>query len=338
MTQVLSERQGQLLDYLRKLYDAGESLPPNRQICQGLACSEGELRAAARSLRRLGYIEEAPESTDDLRYRILRNRDGSPLSAARPSYLRPLGAGAHARPSQARDPGPGELTPTESRVLSLIHGFFKMQGYPPTLADLADRSLTAGVTQFHKHVVSLADKRWIERLDGSARAIRLKPCAFRLLGPISFGLPVASTEDTQAQVLVVGEIAAGEARYVGDQGTLEELQVPVRLLRKYDRTELFALRVVGLSMVDRGLQPGDYLVVRAQPHVESGEITAALIDEADPGATVKTYRERAGRPWLEPGNAAMGLEPIPAEDVALQGKVIALLRFYEAPPLGTRMG
>jgi repressor LexA len=177
-------------------------------------------------------------------------------------------------------------------------------------------------------VVSLADKRWIERLDGSARAIRLRPCAFQLLGPISFGTPVADTEALQAQVLVIGEIAAGEARYVGDQGSMEELHVPVRLLRRYDRTELFALRVVGQSMVDRGLQPGDYLVVRAQPRVESGEITAALVDEASPGATVKTYRERRGRAWLEPGNAAMGLEPIPAEDVTLQGKVIALLRFY----------
>jgi DNA-binding transcriptional MocR family regulator len=147
MPQVLSEREGQLLDYLRKLYDESEALPPNRQICRDLSCSEGELRAAARTLTRLGYIEEAPDTTDELRYRILRNRDGSPFSAARPSYLRPLRTGAQVQPGQTDDLGPRKLTPTELRVLRLIHGFFRKQGYPPTLADLAERSLTAGVTQ-----------------------------------------------------------------------------------------------------------------------------------------------------------------------------------------------
>lgn len=205
------------------------------------------------------------------------------------------------------------------------------------MADLDARSLTAGETQLRNHLRSLTDKHWIERQDGSARAIKLKPCAFRALGPIVLG-EEGGTGAWQPQIHVLGEIAAGQARYVGDQMPLEVLEVPARLLRSYDRTELFAAHVVGQSMVERGLLPGDYLVIRAQPQAESGEIVTAVVDGSTPGATVKTYQQREGRVFLEPANAEMGLEPIPAEGVMLQGKVIALLRFYEDQKVGSRIG
>jgi repressor LexA len=337
MARILSDRQQQLLDYLRTRYEANEPLPPKRQICKELGLVESELHGATRILERFGYIEEAPDALDGPPYRVLLDREGKPLPRARPSYLQGTRA-AQEHPGQPDGDAPGKLTQMESRVLRLIHAFFRERGYPPTLADLDARSLTTGGTQLRNHFIRLADKGWIERLDGGARAIRLKPCAFQLLGPICFGRPAVVTDDSQAQILVLGEIAAGRGRYVGDQIPMEELHVPIRLIRKYDRTELFAVRVVGRSMVERGLQPGDYLVVHAQPQVESGELVTALVDEGDPKATVKMYRKQDDRAWLEPANARMGLAPIPVDGATLQGKVIALLRFYEDQPIRSSIG
>jgi repressor LexA len=337
MTKALSDQQRRLLDYLRERYQARDVLPLKQQIARELRWPEGELTLAARALVAQNYIEETLDGSDGPSYRVLRDGDGNRLPPARPPYL----PSARTRPrSTLDDPenaDAGKPTPAEWRVLRHIHAFLRHNGYPPTLAELDSRSLTAGGTQLRNHIRSLTDKHWIDREDGSARAIRLKPCAFRALGPIVFG-EAAATEASQPRIPVLGEIAAGRARYVGDETPVEGLEVPARLLRRYDRTELFAARVVGRSMVDRGLFPGDYLVIRAQPQVESGEIVAALVDEGAPGATVKAYREREGRVWLEPANAEMGLAPIPADEVTLQGKVIALLRFYEEQKVGFRIG
>jgi repressor LexA len=329
MAKGLSDQQRRPLDYLRIRYEAADVLPPKRQICKELRCSDGELAAAIRALTSQGYIKDILDVTDGFLYQVLRDENGNPV-VTRLRYLPSGRTRAHTSLHHPENVDPGKLTPAEWRVLRLIHAFLRHNGYPPTLADLDARSLTAGETQLRNHLRSLTDKHWIERQDGSARAIRLKPCAFRALGPIVFG-EEGGTGATQPQIRVLGEIAAGQARY-------EVLEVPARLLRSYDRTELFAARVVGQSMVERGLLPGDYLVIRAQPQAESGEIVAALVDESIPGATVKTYQEREGRVWLEPANAEMGLKPIPADGVTLQGKVIALLRFYEDQKVGSRIG
>ncbi len=63
----------------------------------------------------------------------------------------------------------------------------------------------------------------------------------------------------------------------------------------------FAVRVVGDSMIDAGIFPGDIAVVDRSRTAGDRTIILAILDGE---FTIKRYRERGNRRWLEPENAA----------------------------------
>ena len=63
----------------------------------------------------------------------------------------------------------------------------------------------------------------------------------------------------------------------------------------------FAVRVVGDSMIDAGIFPGDIAVVDRSKTATDGTIVLAVLDGE---FTIKRYRQRGERRWLEPENKA----------------------------------
>jgi repressor LexA len=84
----------------------------------------------------------------------------------------------------------------------------------------------------------------------------------------------------------------------------------------------FLLTVKGESMIEAGILPGDFVVVRRQQDARNGEIVVALVDEED--ATVKRFFRDGGRVRLQPENQTM--EPLYPERVAILGVVVGVLR------------
>jgi repressor LexA len=83
---------------------------------------------------------------------------------------------------------------------------------------------------------------------------------------------------------------------------------------------LFAVKVVGDSMVNASIFDGDYVVVRQQDSADNGDIVAALLDEED--ATVKTFHQVNDDVWLMPQNPSY--QPIPGDRCRrIMGKVVA---------------
>ena len=77
-------------------------------------------------------------------------------------------------------------------------------------------------------------------------------------------------------------------------------------------------------MREAGILDGDYVIVRAQPTAENGEIVAALLGEE---ATVKRFFQETDRIRLQPEHPTM--EPILADEqhpVQVLGKVVAVFR------------
>jgi repressor LexA len=79
-------------------------------------------------------------------------------------------------------------------------------------------------------------------------------------------------------------------------------------------------------MVEAGILPGDYVVVRRQATAQNGDIVVALAgdDEATEEATVKRFFRQDGRVRLQPENSA--LEPLFPDHVTILGKVIGVFR------------
>jgi repressor LexA len=121
---------------------------------------------------------------------------------------------------------------------------------------------------------------------------------------------------------IVGRVAAGTPILATEN--LEGYLEIDRLLG--DRSNLFVLRVKGDSMEDRQIYEGDYVIVRAQPWVEHGDVGVVVIDEE---VTVKTILHRRTGLWLKPENQQRGYPSIrsrPQQHVRIVGKVIVVFR------------
>jgi repressor LexA len=76
-------------------------------------------------------------------------------------------------------------------------------------------------------------------------------------------------------------------------------------------------------MIDAHICDGDIVVVRRQENADDGQIVVALLE--DGSATLKRYRRlKNGKVMLIPANPA--LQPITLDKVAIQGKVIGIIR------------
>ncbi len=62
----------------------------------------------------------------------------------------------------------------------------------------------------------------------------------------------------------------------------------------------FLFTVSGDSMIDLGIFEGDKVIIQKTNTAKNGDIVVAFIDG---GYTLKTYRNKDGKIWLEPANA-----------------------------------
>lgn len=120
-----------------------------------------------------------------------------------------------------------------------------------------------------------------------------------------------------ALVPLVGRIAAG-APILAEETVEDMLPLPRQLVGE---GRLFALKVVGDSMIEAAICDGDIVIIRQMGSADHGDIVAALLDGE---ATVKRLRREDGRVWLMPHNPAY--QPIAGDDATILGKVVAVLR------------
>ncbi len=128
-----------------------------------------------------------------------------------------------------------------------------------------------------------------------------------------------SDEVTYAPVL--GIVAGGSPIYANQ----EVLGYEAVSLDLPSGSEYFYLRVVGDSMKDARILPGDLLYVHAQENLDNGQIGVILVDDE---ATVKRFYQENGIVTLKPANPSF--KPLVFDEkefkqhqVKILGKVIA---------------
>ncbi len=86
----------------------------------------------------------------------------------------------------------------------------------------------------------------------------------------------------------------------------------------------FCVNVVGDSMIDAGICDGDMVVVEKGESVRDGDIVVANVDG---DFTLKYYRIKNGKIWLEPANSNYP-NIIPQNELTIVGLVTGLVRKY----------
>ena len=200
-----------------------------------------------------------------------------------------------------------DLTKRQQEIFDFIKVYSAKFGYPPTVRDIGKAVGLASSSTVHAHLANLeklgllrrdpTKPRAIEMLDRAVEQVKsiVRPDGLPLLGQVAAGSPVLAEENIEEYVSV--PTLAG-----GDEGQ-------------------FILRVRGESMIDAGILPDDYVVVRKQETAQDGEIIVALVGEE---ATVKRFFREDDHIRLQPENATM--EPIRTRDVKVLGRVVGLFR------------
>lgn len=205
------------------------------------------------------------------------------------------------------------LTKRQKQVLDFIAKFVEDNGYCPSYDEIARGLELASLATVHKHISVLESKNYLKRGFNQSRSLELaprymqeqrraKPAAMEvpLRGYIAAGMPVEAVEQRES---------LNFADFLGSGNT-------------------FALEVRGQSMIDDHICDGDVVLIERSQQANDGEIVAALVDGSE--TTLKRfYRESAGMVRLQPANSALNPILLPARDVQIQGRLLAVLRKYK---------
>ncbi len=205
------------------------------------------------------------------------------------------------------------LTKRQKEVLDFIANFVDENGYCPSYEEIAGGLDLASLATVHKHISMLEAKNYLKRGFNQSRSLELTPKYLQehrrhkpvlpeipLLGRIAAGTPVEAVE--QHEVLNFADFA-------GSGNT-------------------FALEVRGNSMIEDHICDGDLILVEKVQQALDGDIVVALVGGAE--TTLKRfYRESEERVRLQPANSTLAPIVVPASEVQIQGRLLAVLRKYK---------
>lgn len=205
---------------------------------------------------------------------------------------------------------PEKLSKRQQQVYDYIESYIQQKDYGPTVREIGEALELSSPSTVHVHLNTLEQKGYITRDPMKSRSISLtsKPDA-PVLGGESFSNSVS--------LPLVGRVAAGEP-LLAEQNIESVMMLPTELVGD---SASFILSVHGDSMVEVGINDGDYVVVKQQNVAYNGEIIVALVED---GATVKRFYKEDGHVRLQPENSSM--EPIIVDDCTIVGKVVAVMR------------
>ncbi|MBN2362270.1 MAG: transcriptional repressor LexA [Deltaproteobacteria bacterium] len=188
-----------------------------------------------------------------------------------------------------------ELTDRQAEVLRFIERRIVEQGYPPTLREIGEELGIRSLNGVNDHLKALERKGLLARDGHRSRALAL---ARRSDGLVRAALAAGRT----VTVPLCGRVAAGEPILAVEQA---EQSVTIDSFLVGDATRVYALKVVGDSMIEDGIFDGDFLFVRKQPTADRGSIVVAMIEGE---ATVKRFYPERDRIRFQPANSR--LKPI----------------------------
>ncbi|RUA15845.1 MAG: repressor LexA [Clostridia bacterium] len=211
-----------------------------------------------------------------------------------------------------------KLRPRQEAMLKFIREFIGTNDYPPTIREIGAAVGISSTSVVNYNLDQLERKGYIIRNREVARGLRIVDASFnRKVRDVPF----------------YGVIAAGEPISIPavSEQALETVVVPNDMMP--GSGDVFALRVLGQSMIDALVDDGDLILVRSQPKVETKEMAVAeIIDPPEQaGATLKYFYQHGDKIELRPANPDPAYQSIwvSADQVRIHGKVIGVIRRYQ---------
>ena len=203
------------------------------------------------------------------------------------------------------------LTKRQRQVVDFIAHFQDENGYCPSYEEIAHGLELASLATVHKHISALEGKGYLKRGFNQSRSLELAP---KYLQEQRRARPVTD-------IPLLGRIAAGApVESVAQRETLSFTDFA-------GNPNVFALEVRGNSMIDDHICDGDHILLERVSQAHDGEIVVALVGGEE--TTLKRlYREPGDQIRLQPANSTLKPIIVPAREVQIQGRLLAVLRKY----------
>jgi repressor LexA len=204
------------------------------------------------------------------------------------------------------------LSTKQKQILAFLRRFRDEKDYPPTIRDIVKGCGISSTSVVDYNLKILEKEGHIRRDREVSRGIEL----------------MGRSQKRLVRVPILGYIAAGEPIPVPTSDTwemepLDTVEVSSELVK--GKSDVYALRVKGNSMVDALISDGDIVLMQQAATADNGEMVAAWLKSESETTLKKLYRE-SNRVRLQPANSQM--KPIYArpKNVEVQGKVIGVIR------------
>ncbi|MBA2753434.1 MAG: transcriptional repressor LexA [Chloroflexia bacterium] len=206
------------------------------------------------------------------------------------------------------------LSRRQQAIYDFIARFLDDNDYPPTIRDIQRELGISSTSVVDYNLKVLEERAMIRRNRNISRGIevlgrhtsRRNVISIPVIGQIAAGLPIPVPDD----------LALGDATDMVEIGSDIVGNAP---------RDLFALRVKGHSMVDALINDGDIVLLHAQETCENGETVAVWLKEQKE-TTLKRFYLEGDRVRLQPANVTMDPIYTTADNVAIQGKLVSVVR------------
>jgi repressor LexA len=196
-----------------------------------------------------------------------------------------------------------ELSSAQQELYDWLSEYIGSNRHSPSIRQMMEAMGLRSPAPIQSRLRHLQQKGWITWQEGQARTLQL-------LGGMASGIPV------------LGAVAAG-----GLVETFDDIQERLDLAPVLDTRGLFALTVNGDSMVDAHIADGDVVLlepVSDPSRLKAGTIVSALVPGS--GTTLKHFHCSGATVTLEAANPAYAPIVLPADQVTVQGKLVAVWR------------
>ena len=199
---------------------------------------------------------------------------------------------------------PEPLTTAQQELYDWLSEYIGEHRHSPSIRQMMEAMGLRSPAPIQSRLRHLQQKGWITWKEGQARTLQL------LGDALGGGIPV------------LGAVAAG-----GLVETFDDVEERLELEPVLATRGLFALTVNGDSMVDAHIADGDVVLmepVKEPSRLREGTIVSALVPGS--GTTLKHFRRDGRQVRLEAANPAYEPILVDADQVAIQGKLVAVWR------------
>jgi repressor LexA len=205
------------------------------------------------------------------------------------------------------------LSPKQEAIMRFLREFIDDHDYPPAIRDIQVACNISSTSVVDYNLKRLEEAGLIRRDRDVSRGIEL--------------LDRGSRRARTVPVPIIGTIAAGQPIPVPAPDTWQRTDAEIFEATPdmtKGRENVFALKVRGTSMIDALVNDGDIVILEQAATCDDGDMVAAWLRNENEATLKKFYRE-GDRVRLQPANSTM--QPIftEADNVEIQGKVLATI-------------